>query len=576
MASTTTLRNDPARIGTTPDFRINGNPWRKYVSMRLPVQVAIPDNPGCRVHAGVLVIENWQFSTGQHAGRTSTLVLATTTDNNIYCFSEDDLLTQRQNATPLWHTPLGVHPRMEKLGFSNINPPIGVCGTPVVDPANRRMFVIALSATGDDHVGNGHYTIFELDLDTGAIRHSQELVDSGAAGRVTFHPADLDQRSALNLVNGWLWATFAAIYNFDVGRYYGWIVAINADNLSQQLFQPTISLAASDNFGIYAGGVWGVGGVAAAEDGTVFALTGNATQLDPKDDKAARPNDDLQQFGMRYWDSLDGSGPGSRHDYFNALVRLGVKLDGPTPQLQVLDWFQASDLTRKENGFDVDFGGSSPVVLPAINGRQLVAFVPKDGNVFVLDAQHLGNWTRGLTRVELGKIDIENFRGWTMTAIAYMQTPDGTDLLIAATTTNSGAGGLMVYNLDAAADTPTLTKRWQSPKPLRISFGSPTVIANPVVDPANPPNPVALIWVVDGEDPGNPEGVKSRGSRDQVNVVVRAFDVLSGATIYDSSKTGDVTDERVPHFAPITAGANSVFIPTAVGFMGFTQIPVQT
>jgi len=563
MASTTTLRNDPARTGTTPDFRINGNPWRKYVSMKL----------GCSIRAGVLVIEDWQFSSGQHAGRTSTLVLATTTDNNVYCFSEADLLTQGPSATPLWHTPLGVHPRMEDgwpdNGFSNIEPPIGVCGTPVVDPANKRMFVLALSATGVDHVGNGHYTIFELNLDTGAIGHSQELVDSGAAGRVTFHPADLDQRSALNLVNSWLWATFADIYNFDKGRYYGWIVAINADNLSQQLFQPMISLAASNNFGIYGGGVWGVGGVAAAEDGTVFALTGNATQLDPKDDKAQHPKGDLQQFGMRYWDSLAGSGPGSRGDYFNAAVRLGVKLDGTTPQLQVRDWFQASDLTRNENSGDADFGGSSPVVLPPINGRQLVAFVPKDGFVFVLDAQNLGNWTPGLTKEKWGGFV------WTMAAIAYMQAPDGTDLLIVAATSEQSAGGLMVYNLDAAANPPTLTKRWQSPAPLRKNFGSPTVIANPVVDPANTPNPVALTWVVDGVDP-------SRSGRWQVDVVVRAFDVLSGAKVYDSTDHGDVTEtERVPHFAPITAGANSVFVPFAVcdqtgkqvdgGFMGFTQ-----
>jgi hypothetical protein len=186
MTSTTTLRNDPARTGTTPDFRINGNPWRKYVSMDL----------GCSIRAGVLVIENWQFSTGQHAGRTSTLVLATTTDNNVYCLSEADLLTQGSTAIPLWHTPLGVHPRMEAYPFSNIEPPLGVCGTPVVDPATRRIFVLATWATGDDHVGNGHYSVFELDLDTGAIGRSEELVDSGAAGRVTFNPADLDQRSA--------------------------------------------------------------------------------------------------------------------------------------------------------------------------------------------------------------------------------------------------------------------------------------------------------------------------------------------------------------------------------------------
>jgi hypothetical protein len=104
-----------------------------------------------------------------------------------------------------------------------------------------------------------------------------------------------------------------------------------------------ISLATSKNFNIYGAGVWGVGGVAAAEDGTVFALTGNATQpdpqLDPTDDKAWA-HDDLESFGKHSWGSLPvGSGPGSLGDYFNAAVRLGVKLDGTTARLQVLDWF---------------------------------------------------------------------------------------------------------------------------------------------------------------------------------------------------------------------------------------------
>jgi hypothetical protein len=81
-------------------------------------------------------------------------------------------------------------------GGSNLAPPLGVCGTPVADAANRRLFVTAM---WDDGSGTGHYTMFNIALDTGAITTSQELVDAGAAGRVTFNTDVLDQRTAINL-----------------------------------------------------------------------------------------------------------------------------------------------------------------------------------------------------------------------------------------------------------------------------------------------------------------------------------------------------------------------------------------
>jgi hypothetical protein len=140
--------------------------------------------------------------------------------------------------------PLGVPPFMR--GGSNIAPPLGVCGTPVVDTANRRMFVVAMS---DDGIGKGKYTIFEIALDTGGITKQQVLVDPGAAGRPTFNSDLLDQRTAINLVNGWLWLGFADFYADDTGRYYGWVVAVQADDLSKQLYQPMVSLHSSNTWG---------------------------------------------------------------------------------------------------------------------------------------------------------------------------------------------------------------------------------------------------------------------------------------------------------------------------------------
>jgi hypothetical protein len=155
MSSTTTLRSDTARTGTNPNFPINTNPWRKYLSVDLGTTAIGGQTVTRAVRAGILVVENWLFGSGPHQGETHTLVLVATTTNEIYCYGEGSLLANGNTATPLWQTPLGVTPIMR--GGSNIAPPLGVCGTPVVDAANRRMFVAAM---WDDGSGTGHYSIF--------------------------------------------------------------------------------------------------------------------------------------------------------------------------------------------------------------------------------------------------------------------------------------------------------------------------------------------------------------------------------------------------------------------------------
>lgn len=569
MSSTTTLRNDTARTGTNPYFPINTNPWRKYVSVDLGT-VTIWGNTTVNrvVRAGVLVVENWVFNTGLLAGQKHTLVLVATTTNEVYCFNEEALLTHGAAATPLWHTSLGVTPMMR--AGSNISSPVGICGTPVVDVENRRMFVIAM---WDDGQGTGNYSIFEIALDTGSITRQQRLADTGAQGqRATFIGDLLDQRTAINLVNGWLWMGFADYQADDRGRYYGWVVAIKADDFGQQLYQPTISLDSSNNWGIFAGGVWGPGGVAAAaNDGSVYALTGNATQLDPSDVSGNNPVDNLTSFGKNYWQHVPATGPGSLGDYFNALVRLAIVESDSGPQIKVLDWFQGSNITREENTADFDFGGSSPVVLPPINGRQLVAFVPNDGNIFVLDSQNLGHYATPLILVNFANA-LVNGGDDTKVAIAFLLTHDKRNILFVAADSKvvnptEMYGGFAAFQVDVTATTqPTLTKLWQSPFPLNDSFGSPAVIANLHV--ANPsshfaPNPVGLVWIINGQD-----------AHDNFlsNCIMRAYDVLTGAIIYDSSTHDEVTEE-IPHFAPITSGGNSVFCATSRGFMGFTQQP---
>src|ERR1019366_3165517 len=214
-----------------------------------------------------------------------------------------------------------------------------------------------------------------------------------------------------------------------------------------------------------------------------------------------------------------------------------------------------------ENSGDLDFGGSSPVDLPPINGRQLVAFVPKDGGIFLLDSQNLGQYSTPLTMVPYGSPSND-----TKVALAFLQTADGRNILIVGANSAGSAGGFAAFQVDATVTPPTLTKLWQSASSLRDSFGSPLVIANPAPSPPILPTPVALAWVIDGDSFGNQTTV-----REVANCVMRAYDVISGTVAYDSSTTNEVT-EHVPNFTPITSGGNSVFCATTTGFMGFTQL----
>lgn len=64
------------------------------------------------------------------------------------------------------------------------------------------------------------YRIYSLDLDAGAILESAALGDRGTVGRPTFDPTRQDQRGALNLANGWIYASFADFAAFDLGAYH--------------------------------------------------------------------------------------------------------------------------------------------------------------------------------------------------------------------------------------------------------------------------------------------------------------------------------------------------------------------
>jgi hypothetical protein len=521
-----TYHYDGQRTGTG-DGVPTGATWIKYnsVSLKSPVRGA------------PLFLRGWGFTNGKLAGQTQNVVIVATSDNHVYAFAEDHL--RAGSSSYLWRTPLGtplrtIHPSPEPnfgqgaTTQSNLDPPpVGVSSTPVIDQAGRRMFTLACQ---DDGAGWGMYVMYVLDLDTGEIVGSATLTDTGRPGRPKFDGKLVDQRGALNLVNGRIIATFACLWVDDHGPYHGWVVSINANNLSDLTYF-------SSTTNVFGGGIWAPGGVSVAPDETIYVGAGNGTTADDP-----------------YWAKIPpGKHPADLGDYFIAVVKLDA-------QLNVLDWYQPGPPldVRKQNDSDKDFGSSSLLILPDGIGRPMAVFSPKAG-IYLLDRMHLGHFGNELWKAE-GVFPSESH-----SAPAYYQTPSGEHYLYfigdgrktnADKTKSVSAPDLRCYKVVFPGLGASLESVWSTPP------GSPTLSVyggSPTVGSISGESPYSLVWVVGLSDSDN-EGT------------LYAFDALTGAPVYNSSSRPSDRLGEAAHYAPVTCAGQSVFVGTLDGLACLTKL----
>jgi hypothetical protein len=294
------------------------------------------------------------------------VVYVATEHDSVYAFDA------RRAGPPLWHdsfidpsagvTPV---PAVDTSETGDIPGEIGITGTPVIDPATKTLYVVA--ATKD--VKDGQSTYFQrlhaLDLGTGAEKDGGPVViEAGARGtgggaedgRVSFSPLHANQRAALLLLNGVVYAAFAS-HGFNP-PYHGWILGYNATTLKQVLVYCTTPNAES-------GGIWmDGGGLAADASGSIYAATGNGT--------------------------FDASSGGS--DYGDSLIRLDARG-------RVSDYFTPHDQHFLDK-LDVDLGSGGVLVLPDQPGphRRLIVAAGKGGTVYLVDRDHMGRYRRDSDR----------------------------------------------------------------------------------------------------------------------------------------------------------------------------------
>src|SRR2546430_17107917 len=111
-------------------------------------------------------------------------VLVATEQNNVYGL---DAAT----GAVLWsNTSLGTPVTQSTLPCGNINPVVGITGTPVVDTATSLMYVVATLAQP-----NVHYELYAININNGATAWHETVSPSG-------NPIYQGQRSALALEIG--------------------------------------------------------------------------------------------------------------------------------------------------------------------------------------------------------------------------------------------------------------------------------------------------------------------------------------------------------------------------------------
>lgn len=391
-SSVLTYHGDSERSG---HFIVPGLTWERARSLHL--DPAFHADLSGNVYAQPLY---WQ-----PAGSSPALLIAVTEDNVVYALDA-------HTGHIVWKRELGTPVARSLLPCGNISP-LGITGTPVIDPASQTLFLDADVAQSSEP----HHLVFALALKDGAILPGWPVdVAAALAGKQPLFIARVqNQRGALLVVAGTLYVPFGGHWG-DCGPYHGTLVGISLSDPRKVMSWATRAVG---------GGIWAPGGV--ASDGTsLFVATGNT-------------------FDAKTW----GDG--------EAVIRLPPDLQGPA---DAKDFF-APDDWRSLDARDTDLGGTSPVLfdVPAGNGRQsLVIALGKDGKAYLLDAANLGGIGGALAVAKVSTREIfAAAAAYPMADSVYVAFP-GTG---AACPKWEWGGGLVVLAIRGTP--PALTTAWCAP-----------------------------------------------------------------------------------------------------------------
>jgi Legume lectin domain/Fibronectin type III domain len=292
------------------------------------------------------------------------------------------------------------------VNSSDINPEIGITGTPVIDPSTNLIYLVV--KTKETIGGAAHYVqrLHAINIGDGTDAATPVLIGDTTNGNsnstsiyvygsgdgnvidpyngtgkpvVQFNALREHQRGALSLVNNQVYVEWAS--HGDNGPYHGWVVTWDVTNIKTSGFVMKGVLNTSPNNGL--SGIWqGSGRLAFEANGSAFYFeTGNGSGGAPV---------------------LNASGFPTNANFNEALVK--VVADSTTSAtnqnpngwgLKVADYFIPYNVAALDNA-DSDFGSGAPLLLPdsaGITGHpHLMVAAGKEGKIYLVDRDNLGHF----------------------------------------------------------------------------------------------------------------------------------------------------------------------------------------
>jgi len=362
LAGVFTYHNDISRTGAnTQEFAltsstVNMNTFGKLFSCSVDGAV----------YAQPLWVANLTVSGTKH-----NVVYVATEHDTVYAFDADN-----SACTNLWGGPKSLLASGETwvnsladTGCGDLQPDIGITGTPVIDPATNTLYVVSKSKNPSTGPATYHHRLHALDITTGAekagspVEISAQVNGNGGgsvAGKLTFDGLLNAQRPALLLTGGHVIIAWGS--HCDFGQYHGWVMSYNATSLAQEAVWNASPNGVLD-------GIWMSGnGPAADANGNIYFVTGNGT-----------------------FDSATAN-------YGDAIVKLAPPSGGT---FAVSSFFSPLDQANLET-FDADLGSGGLILLPDLPGGvhpQLLTQAGKDGRIWVADRTALGGFSTTLNGV---------------------------------------------------------------------------------------------------------------------------------------------------------------------------------
>ena len=338
---------------------------------------------------------------------THNVVFVATQNNDVYAFDANS--DAGASGGLLWHVNLGLAAATPNSFFANrygpyhdINPQVGITGTPVIDLSTDTMYVDAFT---NDVPGQNAYShhIHALNILTGQDKVTPMLVSASMQGNgiegngttVTWVAEQQLQRPALTLLNSVLYVTYGSFADTD--PYHGWILGFNSTTLQlTKVFNDTpnlISTPASSTAD--EGGIWQSGAGLASDGTNLFFMTGNGDFNTP-----------VSSYGD-YGDSFLKVTP-------DTSTQASPNINGYG--LHVSDYFTPDNQLALSNA-DEDLGSGGAMLLPTQSGPFPDEMIGsgKQGLIYVVNRDNVGQYNSSTNNV----IQTVNIGDGTFSSPAY-------------------------------------------------------------------------------------------------------------------------------------------------------------